>query len=119
MISYSIQAFLGVFIAILVVFTFQGEPEEPPSKMAIVDRDDDIVGTIWLLLTEKAFLKVSFVFAFYLTVLITSQENLLLIAKEFGYSNSEAFLFLMAYIFGGIIGIFSAGIVLHKFRWYK
>ena len=115
-VPYSIQSIFGVFLTILVLFTFKAEPEWPPSKMASVDRDDDIIGTVCLLLTDKAFLKVSFAFSFYLTAILTCRENFYLLNQEFGYSESETTVFLYMLIFGGIIGIFFVGIILHTFR---
>ena len=119
MISYIIQSVFGVILAVVVIFTFQGEPNEPPSKMATVDRDDDIIGTFRLLMIDKAFLKVSFVFWFYYTALLTSRANLFLVAEDFGYSDSEAWIFLNTFLLGGIVGTFSAGVILNKYRWYK
>lgn len=119
LLSCSVLAISGVILAILVLFTFQGEPEQPPSCMATVDRDDDIIGTIRLLLIDKAFLKVTFTLSLYYIVFLTTRSNIFVLLKDFWLIIEHSWVFVIAFRVGGIIGSICAGITLHKYRWYK
>jgi len=117
--SLLIQACIGLVISFLVILTLENEPPSPPSKTALVERDDDIIGTVRLLLTNRDFLKITFIFAFYFTVVTTLGDNAITIAKEFDYNHRESLPFVFAIVSGGILGIFAVGSLLHHKRWYK
>lgn len=113
------QTSISVVIALIIIFTFKSAPKTPPSEMANVERDDDILGTYRLVLTNKDFIKVSIIYWLYASIISSVEEHLILFAEDFGYSEKKSTTFLVTFISGGILGTFVFGAALSRKKWYK
>ena len=119
MISFIIQGGWWVLLMILVLTTFQNKPEVPPSTDAIVYRDNDLVGTYWLLFTNREFLKLSLTFSLYFSVVSSLALCSDKIIKKFDYNDHDDELFEIISVISGIVGSLLYGIFLHKFKVFK
>lgn len=110
--SLFLQAIVGLVIGLLTITTLPGEPNLPPSANATIPRDDDIIGTIRILVTNRQFLKLSISFGFYFSVLLVLMIIIDEILEKFGFECKQAGMVGSLGVLGGFLGLFLYGIIL-------
>ena len=118
-IIYTIKAAISILVALLTVFTLKSRPERPPSEVAITYRDNDILGTIRLLCTNKEFMLLSISHVLYYIMFISLYLNATEIFTIYEFSSSKIQHLELANICSGLTGSVVLGIFLHKTKLYK
>ena len=117
--SYLVQCILTVILFLMTAVTFESEPQTPPSRGALVVRDDDIIGTYRELFTNWEFVKLSVNFSLIFSIGETVYLNCFQIGEKYGFPHSDVLLFIASAIGCGWIGIFFFGKFLVKYKWYR
>ena len=118
-IAYSFKAAMCILIAILTVFTLRTRPKKPPSEVAITYRDDDILGTVRLLYTNREFMLLSLSHMFYYTMFVSLYLNARHLFKIYEFSSSQIEDLELINISFGLTGSIVLGVFLHKTKLYK
>ena len=117
--SYLTQAVITAVFLLITIATFRNEPKDPPSRGALVVRDDDIIGTYRELFTNCEFLKLTANFSILFTVGYTIYLNWFQIGVSYGFNHSDVLFFISSTIGFGCLGIFITGRFLIKYKWYR
>ena len=90
----------------MTAVTLESEPKTPPSRGALVVRDDDIIGTYRELFTNWEFIKLTVNFSLIFSIGETVYLNCFQIGEKYGFSHSDVLIFIASTIGWGWIGIF-------------
>ena len=118
---FSIKASLSLLICIITFLTFRSKPKLPPSEAATVYRDDDILGTIRLLCTNKQFMLLAFTHIFYYIAFSIMRKTLNEMIKIYDSSitNDDKDHLKLCRTAGAIFGSFVLGLFLYLTKYYK
>ena len=116
---FAIKAAFSTIVSIIAYFTFRSKPRRPPSEAATVHRDDDILGTIRLLYTNKQFMLLTFTHILYMTSFEILRKNSRRILLNEKHSDSQIKDFEIVRILSGIFGSLVLAIFLYYKKLYK
>ena len=121
LVLFSIKAALSLFTLIVTYFTFRSKPKLPPSEAATVYRDDDILGTIRQLYSNKQFRLLAFTHILYIIAFNIMRRNLNEMIKIYhpSLSNNDNDNLKLCLTTGAVLGSISLGIFLYLTKFYK
>lgn len=117
--SFIFYAVLSTVIFLMVLFTFQSEPQKPPSPSSTVFRDDDILGTYHSLAHNKNFILLTLSHIMYFIAIACLIVNIELVGSWYDISNAMLSHLTLVGAGAGLFGSIILGIVLHKSKVYK
>lgn len=116
---FIVYAAVGWLILVLVLFTFQSEPEIPPSSSSSEFRDDDILGTYRQLFLNRNFMLLTASHIFYFASVASILINLATLDRIFDLHEDYVSYIQLIFVGAGAIGNLVLGFILHKSRIYK
>ena len=116
---FAIKAAFCMIVGGITYFTFKSKPRKPPSEAATAHRDDDILGTIRLLYTNRQFMLLTSTHIFYMTSFEIMRKNWRKMLSSENYTTHEITDFELIRILSGLIGSLVLGILLHCIKLYK
>jgi len=98
------QGAFGLLLMFLTIISFQDKPKTPPAANAIVPREENILRSYYLLITNMQFVKLAISFTMYYNNIAVVGTMIDEIVDKYGFNTDESGLFGIMIVVGGIIG---------------